>query len=137
MRLSACLGFTLHIVHPAGFQFGEKAVRRSALDYGPAARLVHHDSFDDFRDWCSEEGRRLVLLTTKAAQSGYAFAFAPADVLMVGRETSGVPGPVAERADSLIRVPMRPATRSLNVAAAAAMMMGEAFRQTGGFKDLA
>jgi tRNA (cytidine/uridine-2'-O-)-methyltransferase len=74
-----------------------------------------------------------VLLTTRAAQAYAGFAFAPTDTLLVGRESAGVPQEVHEAADARVLIPMRPGLRSLNVAQAAAMVLGEALRQTGQF----
>ena len=97
---------------------------------------MEHDSFDHFEDWRQAAGRRLVLLTTKADTSAYDFPFFAGDVLLAGRETAGVPDDVAQRAAARLRIPMRPGLRSINVALAAAMVLGEAYRQTGAFGDL-
>lgn len=137
LRLSACLGFALHVIHPTGFVLSDRALKRASLDYADAASLVHHDSFAHFEAWREQHGRRLVLLTTRAEQSAYDAAFASGDILMVGRETAGVPPEVAATADVRLRIPMRDGQRSINVALAAAMVLGEAFRQTGRFGDLA
>jgi tRNA (cytidine/uridine-2'-O-)-methyltransferase len=136
MRLSACLGFTLHIVHPAGFSISNRHLRRSAMDYAEAATLREHDSYSHFDAWRRDHGRRLVLLTTGATESAYKFAFSANDVLLAGRETGGVPENVAKAADAAIRIPMRPGLRSLNVALASAMLMGEAMRQTDALPSL-
>jgi tRNA (cytidine/uridine-2'-O-)-methyltransferase len=95
-----------------------------------------HDDFAAFDVWRRESDRRLVLLTTKAAASAYEAAFTATDILMLGRETAGVPETVADVTDLRIRIPMRSGLRSLNVATAASLMLGEALRQTGGFADL-
>ena len=136
IRLSACLGVPVHVIHPTGFPFSKSALRRSGLDYVEHAEVIEHDSFARFEDWRRLSGKRLVLLTTKARQSGYATQFAADDVLLVGRESAGVPAAVAEIADLQIRIPMRSGLRSINVALAASLMIGEAKRQTDGFKDL-
>lgn len=115
----------------------DKNLRRASLDYGPAASITDHASFEQFDLWRRRHGRRLVLMTTKATTSGYRFAFGPEDILMVGRETSGVPPEVAAGVDARIRLPMRAEARSINVALAAAMMVGEAYRQTDAFEELA
>jgi len=132
IRLGACLGITTHIIEPCGFPFSVQAVRRSALDYASHADLVAHPS------WAAFQARRpvgrLVLLTTRAEQAYTGFAFAADDILMVGRESAGVPEEVAAAADARLRIPMRPGLRSLNVAVAASMVLGEALRQTGGFE---
>ncbi|RUT34952.1 tRNA (cytidine(34)-2'-O)-methyltransferase [Arsenicitalea aurantiaca] len=136
LRLGACMGIEVHVIHPTGFPFSRQALRRSGLDYLDHVALVEHVSFARFSDWCEAEGRRLVLLTTRAETSAYAFSYAPADVLMVGRESAGVPDDVAARADARIRIPMRSDLRSINVALAAAMVVGEAGRQTDLFQGL-
>ena len=135
LRLGACLGIPVHFVGPAGFPANEKAFRRAGLDYIDHATLVNHVSFATFEDWRRAEGRRLVLLTTRAEGSYVDFGFRPDDVLMCGRESSGVPDPVNAAADARVRVPMRPQLRSLNVAVSLAMVLGEALRQTKGFPD--
>jgi tRNA (cytidine/uridine-2'-O-)-methyltransferase len=136
LRLGACLGVTIHIIHPTGFPFSKKAVKRGGLDYLEHAQWLEHDSYADFSDWRRAEGRRLVLLTTKAAGSAYAAEYRDGDVLMVGRESAGVPDVVADGADLRVRIPMRQDLRSLNVAMAASLVLGEALRQTGAFQTL-
>jgi tRNA (cytidine/uridine-2'-O-)-methyltransferase len=131
IRLGACLGVPVHVIEPCGFPFSVHAVRRSALDYAPHAEIVAHRSWGDFRS--NRPPGRLVLLTTKATLRYPDFGFAPGDTLMVGRETAGVPDEVAAAADARVLIPMRPGLRSVNVATAAAMVLGEALRQTGGF----
>ncbi len=136
LRLCACLGLRTHIIHPTGFPFSAKTVKRGALDYMEHADFVEHDSYADFDGWRRAEGRRLVLLTTKASESAYAAAYAASDVLMVGRESAGVPEMVAADAGLRVRIPMRQGLRSLNVAMAASLVLGEALRQTGGLDAL-
>lgn len=126
----------VHIIHPTGFPFSLKALRRGGLDYVTQADFLAHDSFAHFEEWRSDSTRRLVLLTTKSAQSAYAAAYAPGDVLMIGRESAGVPEAVADAADLRVRIPMRQGLRSLNMATAASLVLGEALRQTGGFETL-
>ena len=136
MRLSACMGFALHIVHPTAFSLADRHLKRASLDYGPASTLIEHDSFDRFDVWRRQQGRRLILLTTKGEQSAYDFRFDPDAILLVGRETAGVPPDVAALADARLRIPMRQGVRSINVAIAAAMVLGEAYRQTEEFEEL-
>jgi len=130
VRLAACLDLPLAIVEPCGFTFTLRQVRSAALDYGGMADVDRHDSWPAFEAWRQSRGLRLVLLSTRAGLPHHAFRFAAGDVLMVGRESSGVPGHVHAAADAAVRVPMRPGARSLNVLAAAAMVAGEALRQT-------
>ena len=101
----------------------------ACLDYLDQLTIERHISWAAFEDWRAREGRRLVLLTTKGAQPYSRFAFAPGDILMVGRESLGAPDEVHEAADARLLIPLRPPARSLNVAFAAAMAMGEALRQ--------
>jgi tRNA (cytidine/uridine-2'-O-)-methyltransferase len=133
LRLGACLGIAVHIVGPAAFPATEKAFRRAGLDYLDHVRVVNHVSFDTFEDWRKQEGRRVVLLSTQAASAHVDFAYRASDVLLCGRESSGVPENVHRAADARVRVPMRQDLRSLNVAVSLAMVLGEALRQTEGF----
>ena len=136
LRLGACLGVRVHIVHPTGFVFSHQQLKRSGLDYLDRAEIVEHDSYDRFDRWRRDAARRLVLLTTKASQSAYTFTYLEGDMLMLGRESAGVPEAVAAAADATIRIPMRPGLRSINVAVAGAMIVGEALRQTNAFASL-
>lgn len=136
LRLGACLGVRLHIIHPTGFHFSRAALRRTGLDYLDHADLVEHDSYPAFTLWRRESGRRLVLLSTQATTSAYDARYHLDDVLMVGRESAGVPAAVATAAGLAVRIPMRQSMRSLNVAMAASLVLGEALRQTQGFADL-
>jgi tRNA (cytidine/uridine-2'-O-)-methyltransferase len=136
LRLGACLGVMVHIIHPTGFQFSPRSIKRGALDYLEHALFTEHDSYAHFDAWRRAEGRRLALLTTKAATSAYAANYLPDDILMLGRETAGVPEAVAADADLRVRIPMRQDMRSLNVAVAGSLVLGEALRQTNGFAAL-
>lgn len=136
IRLGACLDIPIHIIHPTGFTFTPKTMARAGLDYLDHAMVREHDSWALFDAWRREEKKRLVLLTTKADNSAYAARFEPDDIVMVGRESAGVPDAVAASADLRLRIPMRPGLRSINVALAATLILGEAKRQTGGFTAL-
>lgn len=136
IRLGACLGTTIHVIHPTGFPFSAKALAQAGLDYVDHASVQEHVSWTAFDAWRREQGRRLVLLTTKAETSAYAVDYRHDDILMVGRESAGVPHAVAEAADLRIRIPMRDSMRSINVALAATLILGEAKRQTDGFTGL-
>ena len=136
LRLGACLGVPIHIIHPTGFPFSKRTLKRGGLDYLEHAEFIEHDSYEQFTDWRIGAGRRLVLLTTKGAVSAYEAEYRDGDVLMVGRESAGVPDAVAEAADLRVRIPMQADMRSLNVAMAASLVLGEALRQTGAFGRL-
>ena len=136
LRLGACLGVRIHIIHPTGFPFSRRELRRGGLDYLDQAEIIEHDSYVHFANWRRDAGQRVVLLTTKSDLSAYDFAYGPDDVLMLGRESAGVPETVAAEAGARVRIPMREGLRSINVAVAASMILGEALRQTGGFTSL-
>ena len=132
LRLAACLGIEAHIVEPAGFPTSDRAFRRAGMDYLDRVKLVRHLSWPAFERWRQGASLRLVLFTTRAAQSYLDHWFAPGDVLLFGRESAGVPEEVHAAADARLVIPMLPGLRSLNVAMACAMAVGEALRQTGG-----
>ena len=136
IRLGACLGTTIHIIHPTGFPFSAKSLARAGLDYLDRAAVREHDSWTRFNSWRIEQGHRLVLLSTKARHSAYQTEYQADDILMVGRESAGVPPNVADACDVSVRIPMRENLRSINVALAATLILGEAKRQTDGFTDL-
>lgn len=137
LRLAACLGVAADIIEPCGFVLGEARFRRAGLDYLDAVDLTRHASWRAYRAWRDrgDKGGRLVLLTTRARVPYTDFAFQRHDTLMVGRESEGVPAQVAAAADAQVRIPMGRGRRSLNVAVAAAMVLGEALRQTKGFPE--
>ena len=132
LRTCACLGAEAALIEPAGFSIDDSRFRRSAMDYIGAVSLSRHGSWAAFEAWIGAGGRRLVLLTTKGAQPLWGFAFRPGDVLMVGRESAGVPDGVAARADARLRIPLHGAMRSLNVSVAAGIALAEAGRQLAG-----
>ena len=130
IRLCACLEVALEIIEPCAFPLSDKAIRRAALDYGAAAQVKRHDSWADFQ---GARAGRLVLFTTKGAEPLPDFRFRPDDILLMGRESAGVPEAVHATADARVFIPIRPETRSLNVITAAAIGLAEALRQTEGF----
>lgn len=133
LRLGACLRVPVHVIEPAGFDLSDRAMRRAGLDYLDQAVLVRHTSWNRFTEWLKAGEHRLVLLTTRAETGYCAFRFQPGDILLLGRESAGVPETVHKVADHTLRIPIAQETRSLNVALAGAMVIGEALRQTGGF----
>jgi tRNA (cytidine/uridine-2'-O-)-methyltransferase len=137
MRTCACLGIDAAIIEPAGFPVSDRRFRRSGMDYLDHVAIERHASFERFETWRRTTGRRLVLLTTKGESRLWDFAFRPGDVVMVGRESAGVPDAVAAVADVRVRIPIRPPLRSLNVGIAAALALGEALRQLRQVNDLA
>ena len=134
MRLCACLGVAMDIIEPCGFLLSDRNFRRSGLDYRAGVDLTRHESWAAYRAKPAAQGQeRLLLLTTKGTQPYADFAFTPTDTLLLGRESAGVPDDVHAAADARLLIPMLPGMRSLNVAQAAAMVLGEALRQTGLF----
>lgn len=138
LRLCACLGVPVDVIGPTGFDFSDRALKRAALDYLDHVELKRHISFSEFMDWRAESqargyAGRLVLLSAHAATPHVSFAFEPNDILMLGRESAGCPETVHAQADARITIPMRPGLRSLNVAVTAAIVLGEALRQTDQF----
>ena len=133
LRLGACLGIAVDLIEPLGFAWDDKRVRRTAMDYIDHVELARHASFDAFRATLS--GERLILFTTAADASPYAFAFDADDILLFGKESAGVPAEVAAACDARLRIPLRPVVRSLNLATSAAIALGEALRQTGGLPN--
>jgi tRNA (cytidine/uridine-2'-O-)-methyltransferase len=130
LRLCACLNVQAHIIEPAGFPISDRHFRRAGMDYLDHVTLTRHDSWSKFEQWRHEKAHRLVLFTTKAASSYLDHRYGPADILLFGRESAGVPDEVAASADARLVIPISPDLRSLNVAMAAAMALGEALRQT-------
>jgi tRNA (cytidine/uridine-2'-O-)-methyltransferase len=130
LRLCACLDVRAHIIEPAGFPISDRNFRRAGMDYLDQVNWMRHDSWTQFEGWCRQEGHRLLLFTTKGATPYLDFRYQPSDILLFGRETAGVPEAVAESADARIVIPIKPGLRSLNVAMAAAVALGEALRQT-------
>lgn len=131
LRLGACLGTAVELIEPMGFRWDDRRVRRTAMDYIDHVEVTRHAGFAAFRATMTRN-ERLVLFTTKAAHSLYDFAFRADDILLVGQESAGVPPDVADACDARIRIPMRPEVRSMNMASAVAIALGEALRQTNG-----
>jgi tRNA (cytidine/uridine-2'-O-)-methyltransferase len=130
MRLCACLGVAMDLIEPCGFLLSDRNFRRAGMDYRAGLDLSRHASWEAFQSFRSG---RLLLLTTRGDTPYTDFAFRPSDIILVGRESAGVPESVHQAAEARLIIPMRPGMRSLNVAQAAAMVLGEALRQTGLF----
>ncbi|NIJ40274.1 tRNA (cytidine/uridine-2'-O-)-methyltransferase [Parvibaculum indicum] len=138
IRTAACLGVGLDVIEPCGFVWSDKALKRSGMDYAALAPVTRHAdwaAFQEARQTPPMTESRLILLTTGADMPYTAFSFAPGDILLLGRESAGVPDEVHEAADARLLIPMAPGARSLNVALAGAMVLGEALRQTNGFPE--
>jgi tRNA (cytidine/uridine-2'-O-)-methyltransferase len=130
LRLAACLGVEAHIIGPAGFPVSDRAFRRAGMDYLDQVAIMRHTGWQAFEAWRAAAGARLILLTTTAHVSYLDHTFRRDDVLLFGRESAGVPEKVHSAADARLVIPIREGLRSLNVAMAVAMAVGEAMRQT-------
>jgi tRNA (cytidine/uridine-2'-O-)-methyltransferase len=130
-RLCACFGLKLTIIEPAGFAFTDSSFRRAGMDYLDKLELVRSPSWAAFQN--ANQDRRIILLSTKAIESHVSFQFATNDILLLGRESAGVPQAVHDALPHRIRIPMRADTRSLNVAMSAGIVAAEALRQLGAF----
>ncbi len=130
IRTCAALSIPLHIIEPCGFVWGHQKMKRAAMDYFELADITRHLSWQDFQNWSEQENKRIVLMTTKTDQSLYNFTFAPNDILLAGRESAGVPGDVHNFCQTKLTIPQTQG-RSLNVAIASALFIGEMSRQLG------
>jgi tRNA (cytidine/uridine-2'-O-)-methyltransferase len=137
LRLAACLGVPVEIIEPAAFDVSDRNLRRSGMDYLQHVTITRHISWRAFEEWRRAAGARLILATTKGAIPYADLAYRPGDVILMGRESAGVPEEVHQAADARIIVPMQPGMRSLNVAVTSAMILGEALRQTRAFPPFA
>ncbi len=127
IRLCACLDIPLHIIEPCGFPWDERKIRTSAMDYYDALTIIRHDSYDKFKDACQG---RIVLLTTKTDIGYTDFSFEDGDILLMGRESAGVPLDIHQGTDAKVTLPIKSGMRSINVINSAAMVLGEGLRQT-------
>jgi tRNA (cytidine/uridine-2'-O-)-methyltransferase len=130
LRLAVCFGVGVELIEPMGFLFDDRRLRRAALDYAAPAEVRRHASWSAFHA-AREAGSRLVLMTTSGDVALDRFAFAPGDIILLGRESAGVPATVHAAADARIVIRLRAEARSLNVALAGAIALHEALRQTG------
>jgi tRNA (cytidine/uridine-2'-O-)-methyltransferase len=130
LRLCACLNVEAHIIEPAGFPVSDRHFRRAGMDYLDQVMIIRHDSWSAFEQWRRGEGLRLVLFSTKGALPYLEFTYSASDILLFGRESAGVTDELVAAADARLVIPIAPGLRSLNVAMAAAMALGEALRQT-------
>jgi tRNA (cytidine/uridine-2'-O-)-methyltransferase len=130
LRLAACLGLSVDIIEPAGFDISDRNLKRAGMDYLASVTLQRHVNFERFEEWRAASGRRLILASTRAATRYTELAYRPDDILLFGRESAGVPDHVHDRADARVLIPMVDGQRSINVAMSAAMIAGEALRQT-------
>jgi tRNA (cytidine/uridine-2'-O-)-methyltransferase len=130
LRMSACFGVPCDIIHPCGFPFSERGLRRAGMDYLDQADIAQHNDWSEFEAVTSARQSRIILLSSKASTALPSMIFQPSDVILMGSESAGVPAEIHERADARVHIPMREGFRSLNVAVAAGIALSEALRQT-------
>lgn len=133
LRMAACLGVAVDLIEPLGFVFSDRRLKRAGMDYLDRVEIVRHASWEDFRTARARAGGRIVALAARGETRYVDFAYRVDDVLMVGSETSGLPATLSAEAEARLRIPMAAGNRSLNVAVAAAIVLGEALRQTRTF----
>ena len=136
LRLAACLGVAVDIIEPCGFPLTDRALRRTAMDYGENVAICRHSGWSAFREAQLATGARLILFTTRGSVRIETHAFRPDDVLLFGRESAGVPDEVHAAADARVAIPLADGARSLNVAMSAGIALWEALRQTGQLPDV-
>ncbi|MBL4784042.1 MAG: tRNA (cytidine(34)-2'-O)-methyltransferase [Cohaesibacteraceae bacterium] len=136
LRMAACFDICVHIIEPAGFVLNDRTLRRAGMDYLSLVSLIKHRSWEVFSKWRQDNQKRLLLLSTKASDTHTGFEFENGDLVMFGRESSGVPDHVHEAVDHRLIVPMRQNARSLNLAMTAAIVSGEALRQLDAFPSI-
>ena len=139
LRLGACLDVEVDIIEPCGYIFSEKTLKRAGMDYLDLVKYRRHHSWEHFLQYRAEhpeEYGRIVLLTTKASEPYYDFKFQPNDIILIGRESAGVPEEVHQTADARLLIPMNHNARSINVAVSAVMVVGECLRQTQMFPSM-
>ena len=128
IRTCACLGADLEIIEPCGFLFSDKRFKRVVMDYMDEKLIKFYQSSEEF--FKSKEGQRVILLTTKSAESYATFKFENSDTLLFGRESAGVPDQVHNLIKYRLKIPMMSNKRSLNIASSVAIILSENLRQT-------
>ena len=132
LRVSACLNVPLDIIEPCGFPFSEKKLKRTAMDYISLAKFRTFIDYQDFRDQQKKDKpkSRVILLTTKSKKNYLDFRFQKSDILLLGRESAGVPDYVHESVDDAVTIEMPGKGRSLKIVVSCVMVLSEAIRQT-------
>jgi tRNA (cytidine/uridine-2'-O-)-methyltransferase len=135
IRMAACFGVSIDIIHPCGFAFSQRGLKRAGMDYLDRADIMQHADWAAFEQAAINMQRRIVLLSSKGSSPLPRAIFASGDIILMGSESAGVPQRVHDRADMRVHIPMQPGFRSLNVAVAAGIALAEGLRQTGQFPE--
>ena len=131
LRLSACMGATIHVVEPCGFAFDDQKLRRAGMDYMHHARYLRHASWETFLGYRAQHPGQLLLLETDGTSRYDTWRYTPSDYVVLGRESAGTPRELYAQMDATLHIPMRDGVRSLNLAMSAGMLVAEACRQQG------
>ena len=132
IRLGACLNLKIHIIEPCGFNLNDPRFKRVVMDYLGLSKVFRYENYNNFI--AKNKNKRIVLMTTKAKKLYHKFNFKKNDVLMFGRESSGVPEILHKTIKNKVKIPMNNKTRSLNVAMSVAIVSAEALRQNNLYK---
>ncbi|HZV19070.1 MAG TPA: tRNA (cytidine(34)-2'-O)-methyltransferase [Sphingobium sp.] len=130
LRLAACWQIPIDIILPCGFPASDRQLQRAAMDYGGHVEVTRHADFAAFAQAHLHADARLVALTSSGDTRLTDARFRSGDILLMGRESAGLPADLHARADLRVRIPMAPGFRSLNLAVATGIALGEALRQT-------
>ena len=132
IRLGACLNLKIHIIEPCGFNLNDPRFKRVVMDYLGLSKVFRYENYNNFI--AKNKNKRIVLMTTKAKKLYHKFNFKKNDILLFGRESSGVPEILHKTIKNKVKVPMNNKTRSLNVAMSVAIVSAEALRQNNLYK---
>jgi len=135
LRLAACWQVGVDIILPCGFPASDAQLRRAAMDYADHVDVTRHIDFAAFAAARLTGGARLVALTSGGDTRLTDAGFTREDILLMGRESAGLPPEIRDSADLRVRIPMAAGFRSLNLAVATGIALGEALRQTDLFPD--
>ena len=127
LRLCACLGLKMHIIEPCGFNLNDSRFKRVIMDYINQSSIIRYDNFKELLS--KNKKSRVILLSTKAKKSLYKFSFKKNDIILLGRESKGVPENIHKELKNKLKIPISNTTRSLNVTVAASISAAEALRQ--------
>ena len=110
LRLCACLRLKMHIIEPCGFNLNDTRFKRVIMDYINHSSIIRYDNFKELLN--KNKKSRVILLSTKAKKSLFKFSFKKNDIILLGRESKGVPQNVHKELKNKLRIPIYDKTRS-------------------------
>jgi len=128
LRLCACFGLKMHIIEPCGFNLNDSRFKRVVMDYINQSSIIRYENFKELLN--KNKKSRVILMSTKATKSLFKFKFKNNDIILLGRESKGVPEYVHNELKNKLKIPISSKVRSLNVAVTASISAAEALRQT-------